>query len=148
VNPKARGSIKLKSSNPFDQPLINPNFLSNDDDIQMLLAGVKIARKVANTKPLSNIIVNEIMPGSHITNDRDLIEYCKKVVKTNWHPVGTCKMGSDDDELSVLNFRLQVKGINNLRVFDVSMMPSIVSSNTNAPAMAIADRATDLLLQN
>ena len=68
------------------------------------------------------------------------------MVKTNWHPVGTCKMGADNDEMAVLNTKLQVRGIQNLRVFDVSMMPNIVSANTNAPAMAIADKATDLLL--
>jgi len=68
------------------------------------------------------------------------------MVKTNWHPVGTCKMGNENDEMAVLNTKLQVRGIKNLRVFDVSMMPNIVSANTNAPAMAIADKATDLLL--
>ena len=70
------------------------------------------------------------------------------MVKTNWHPVGTCKMGSDSDDMAVLNSRLQVKGIDNLRVFDVSMMPNIVAANTNAPAMAIADKATDIMLES
>ena len=70
----------------------------------------------------------------------------KKIIKTNLHPVGTCKMGKDEDEMSVLNSNLQVKGINNLRVFDVSMMPDIIATNTNAPAMAIADKATDIML--
>ena len=70
----------------------------------------------------------------------------KKIIKTNWHPVGTHKMGKDEDKMSVLNSNLQVKGINNLRVFDVSMMPDIIATNTNAPAMAIADKATDIML--
>ena len=69
------------------------------------------------------------------------------MIKTNWHPVGTCKMGNDNDRLAVLNSKLQVKGIENLRVFDVSMMPNIVSANTNAPAMAIADNATNIMLK-
>jgi len=69
------------------------------------------------------------------------------MIKTNWHPVGTCKMGNDKDRLAVLNSKLQVKGIKNLRVFDVSMMPNIVSANTNAPAMAIADNATNIMLK-
>ena len=68
------------------------------------------------------------------------------MIKTNWHPVGTCKMGKDTDEMAVLNTKLEVRGIKNLRVFDVSMMPNIISANTNAPAMAIADRATNMLL--
>jgi len=70
------------------------------------------------------------------------------MVKTNWHPVGTCKMGKESDDTAVLNSKLQVKGIDNLRVFDVSMMPNIVAANTNAPAMAIADKATDIMLDN
>ena len=70
------------------------------------------------------------------------------MIKTNWHPVGTCRMGRDDDSMAVLNSRLQVKGVRNLRVFDVSMMPNIVAANTNAPAMAIADKATDIMLED
>ena len=111
-----------------------------------LLEAVKLARKVIKTKPLSDIIVKEFLPGDSISSDEDLINYCKKMVKTNWHPVGTCKMGNENDEMAVLNTKLQVLGVKNLRVFDVSMMPNIVSANTNAPAMAIADKATELLL--
>ena len=148
MNPKSRGEVKIQSSNPLDLSLINPNFLSDPDDINTLLNGVKLARKVINTKSLSDIIVEELLPGKDVTPDRELINYCKKMVKTNWHPVGTCKMGNDQDDLSVLNIKLQVKSTDNLRVFDVSMMPNIVAANTNAPAMAIADKATDILLKN
>ena len=146
MNPKARGEVKIQSSNPKDLPLINPNFLSQKEDIQILLEAVKLARDVIKTKPLSDIIVKEFLPGDSISSDEDLINYCKKMIKTNWHPVGTCKMGKDSDEMAVLDTKLEVRGIKNLRVFDVSMMPNIVSANTNAPAMAIADRATDMLL--
>ena len=111
------------------------------------MESLKLARKVINTKPLSDIILEEILPGKDIIDDKSLINYCKKMIKTNWHPVGTCKMGKDNDEMAVLNSKLQVKGIDNLRVFDVSMMPNIVSGNTNAPAMAIADKATDIMLE-
>ena len=93
------------------------------------------------------IILEEILPGKDIIDDKSLINYCKKMIKTNWHPVGTCKMGDDKDEMAVLNTKLEVKGIKNLRVFDVSMMPTIVAANTNAPAMAIADKATDILIK-
>ena len=148
MNPKARGEVKIQSSNPLDLPIVNPNFLSHEEDIKILLEAVKLARKVINTKPLSDIIIEEYLPGKEITSDENLINYCKKMVKTNWHPVGTCKMGKDDDDMAVLNTKLQVKGIQNLRVFDVSMMPNIVAANTNAPAMAIADKATDILLEN
>jgi choline dehydrogenase len=87
------------------------------------------------------------MNESRINRYDKLINYCKKMVKTNWHPVGTCKMGKDNDNMAVLNSNLQVRGIKNLRVFDVSMMPTIVAANTNAPAMAIADKATDIKLE-
>ena len=147
MNPKSRGDVTLNSSNPLDLPNINPNFLSNQDDIKTLLESVKLARKVIKTKPLSDIILDEILPGEKIIDDESLINYCKKMIKTNWHPVGTCKMGNDNDRLAVLNSKLQVKGIENLRVFDVSMMPNIVSANTNAPAMAIADNATNIMLK-
>ena len=105
-----------------------------------------LARKVIKTKPLSNIIIDEIMPGSKITKDDELITYAKKMIKTNWHPVGTCKMGNDKDKMAVLNNKLQVRGVKNLRVFDASIMPNIVSGNTNAPAMAIANKGCDLML--
>ena len=147
MNPKSRGDITLNSSNPLDLPNINPNFLSNQDDINTLLQSVKLSRKIIKTKPLSDIILEEILPGKNINDDNSLINYCKKMIKTNWHPVGTCKMGKDDDKLAVLNTELQVKGIDNLRVFDVSMMPNIVAANTNAPAMAIANNATNIMLE-
>ena len=148
MNPKSRGEITLNSSNPLDLPNINPNFLSNKDDIDTFISSLKLARRVINTKPLSDIIVEEILPGKNINDDQSLTNYCTKMVKTNWHPVGTCKMGKDNDSMAVLNSKLQVKGIENLRVFDVSMMPNIVAANTNAPAMAIADKATDIMLEN
>ena len=147
MNPKSRGDIKIKSSNPLDLPDINPNFLSNQDDINTLLASVKLAREVIKTKPLSDIILEEVLPGKNVNDNNALINYCKKMIKTNWHPVGTCKMGKENDPMAVLNSKLQVKGIDNLRVFDVSMMPNIVAANTNAPAMAIADKATEIMLK-
>ena len=147
MNPKSRGEVKINSSNPLDRPAVNPNFLSNEEDMRLILEGVKLARKVLKTKPLSNIVIEEYMPGGKIKDDIDLVNYCKKMVKTNWHPVGTCKMGKDNDDMAVLNTKLQVRGVKNLRVFDVSMMPNIVAANTNAPAMAIADKATDIMLE-
>ena len=148
MNPKSRGEVRIQSSNPLDLPLINPNFLSHEDDMNVMLNAVKLARKVIQTKPLSDIVLEETVPGRSINSDEDIINYSKKMIKTNWHPVGTCKMGRDNDEMAVLNTKLEVKGIKNLRVFDVSMMPTIVGANTNAPAMAIADKATDLLLRS
>ena len=148
MNPVARGNVKLRSSNPLDLPLINPNFFSNKEDLNLMIDSVKLARKVVKSKPLSDIVINETLPGKDIITDNELESYCKRTVKTNWHPVGTCKMGKDGDPDAVLNTKLQVYGIENLRVFDVSMMPRLVSGNTNAPAMAIANLATDILLKD
>ena len=92
-----------------------------------------------NTKPLSDIILEEILPGKSIDDDESLANYCKKMVKTNWHPVGTCKMGSDSDDM-LFKLRTPSQGLIILEFFDVSMMPNIVAGNTNAPAMAIADK--------
>ena len=146
MNPKARGEVTLKSSNPLDRPLINPNFFSNEDDLNLLMDSVKFARTVIDTNPLKEIVIKEVLPGKKINTDNKLRDYCKRTVKTNWHPVGTCKMGLETDKFAVLDSKLRVHGLKNLRVFDVSMMPSLVSANTNAPAMAIADRATDMML--
>ena len=148
MNPKARGDVKLRSSNPIDLPLINPNFFSNKEDLNLMIDSVKFARKVVQSKPLSEIVINETLPGKNITSDNDLENFCKRTVKTNWHPVGTCKMGKENDQYAVLDNKLRVYGVENLRVFDVSMMPRLVSGNTNAPAMAIANHATNILLMD
>jgi len=146
MNPKARGDVKLRSSNPLDLPLINPNFFSNNEDLNLMVDSLKFARNVVKSKPLNEIVIEETLPGINIKSDEDLIDYCKRTVKTNWHPVGTCKMGKQEDPGAVLNHKLQVYGVENLRVFDVSMMPHLVSGNTNAPAMAIANNAVDIML--
>ena len=94
---------------------------------------------------MSDIIIEEILPGKNITNKNDLINHCKKTVKTTWHPTGTCKMGTEEDNLSVVTPDLKVKEIENLRIFDASVMPNTVSGNTNAPTLALADRAVDMM---
>ena len=112
-----------------------------------MLDSLKFSRSVIETHPLKDIVISEVLPGNNIKSDDDIKNYCRRTVKTNWHPVGTCKMGSDKDVYAVLNSKLQVMGIDNLRVFDVSMLPNLISGNTNAPAMAIADKATDMMIQ-
>ena len=114
--------------------------------MNLILKSLKLARNIIKTKPLKEIIIDEVLPGKNLINDEDLKNYCRKMVKTNWHPVGTCKMGKSDDEFAVLDTHLRVYGIKNLRVFDVSMMPNIVSANTNAPAMAVANNAVEIML--
>ena len=145
MRPKSRGTVKLKSQNFKDLPLVNSNYFSNEDDINMLLESLNFAREVIKTKPLSDIIKKEILPGEKVKNRNDLIDHCKRTVKTTWHPTGTCKMGIEKDELSVVTPDLKVKEIENLRILDASVMPNIVSGNTNAPTLALADRGVDIM---
>ena len=153
-------SLNLRIIKAIKEDIINGYVVTIDDTTSLILAekhaawsdiAKKIAHEVKN--PLTPIKlsaerIEKKIQNKSINSDEDLINYSKKMIKTNWHPVGTCKMGKDNDDMAVLNTKLEVKGIKNLRVFDVSMMPTIVGANTNAPAMAIADKATDIMLEN
>lgn len=146
LQPKARGTVRLSSNNPDDMPLVNSNYLGHDDDIKHEIAGLKFAREVLASSPMAKHIKGEIFPGPSCVSDEDLLAHCKRTVKTNYHPCGTCRMGTEEDPLAVLTPDLKVKGIEGLRVFDVSMMPNIISGNTNAPTMAVADRGVDIMM--
>lgn len=146
LQPKARGWVRLSSANPKDLPLIHSNYLGHEDDIKAEIAGLRFAREALLSNPLKRYVKGEIFPGTQITTDAELLEHCKRTVKTNYHPCGTCRMGRQDDPMAVLTPDLKVKGIAGLRVFDVSIMPNIISGNTNAPAMAVADRAVDIMM--
>jgi choline dehydrogenase len=146
TRPKSRGSVTLRSADPRDPPLVDCNFFGEPEDLRLQIAGVKFAREVMRTAPMRDMLTAEIYPGPDKQSDQDLERHCKRNVKTNYHPVGTCRMGPDGDEMAVLDEKLRVRGIQNLRVFDVSMMPALVSGNTNAPALAIADRAVTLMM--
>lgn len=146
LQPKSRGTVRLRSADPFDLPLINPNYLDHEDDMRLQVAAVRYAREGLKVRPLADTIERELMPGADITTDSELEDYCRKTVKTNWHPCGTARMGRADDPMAVLTPDLKVKGIEGLRVFDASLMPTVPHGNTNAPALAAADRAVDMML--
>jgi len=146
LRPRSRGSVRLASANPDDPPLVDSQFLADDHDLQQSIAGLRFSREILAAAPLREMVARELLPGAGIDSDADLREHCRRTVKTTYHPVGTCRMGRDDDPMSVLAPDLRVRGIDGLRVFDASMMPSIVSGNTNAAVMAVADRAVDLML--
>ncbi len=146
LRPKARGSVRLASADPRDPPLIDPQFFGHPDDLRTTIAGLRFAREVLATKPVAGMIGGEIMPGAGVVSDAALAEHCKRTVKTTYHPVGTCRMGRDGDPLAVLTPDLRVRGVEGLRVFDCSLMPTVVSGNTNAPALAIADKAVALMM--
>jgi choline dehydrogenase len=146
TRPKSRGSVTLRSADPRDPPVVDPNFFGEPDDLKLQMAGVRFAREVMRAQPMKDMLTAEIYPGVDKQSDQDLERHCKRNVKTNYHPVGTCRMGPDHDDMAVLDEQLRVRGVDGLRVFDVSMMPTLVSGNTNAPALAIADRAVTLMM--
>ena len=133
--------------NPFDKPVIDNNYLAEADDLRIEIAGLRYAREILKASPIASRISHEILPGKDATSDAELAEHCRRTVKTNWHPVGTCRMGRDDDPLAVLDLNLQVRGIQSLRVIDASALPFIPSGNTNAPTMMVADVAMTKLMK-
>jgi choline dehydrogenase len=146
TRPKARGTVTLRSADPMALPVVNCNFFGHPDDLKLQVAGIRFARKVMAASPMREMLSGEMFPGTDKISDGDLEAYAKRMVKTNYHPCGTCRMGPDGDPMAVLDSRLKVRGVDRLRVFDISMMPAIISANTNAAAMAIADRAVTLMM--
>lgn len=145
LRPKSRGSVRLRSRDPFDKPVVDNNYLADPDDLRLEILGLRFAREIMAQKPLSSRITHEMLPGNQVTADAGLAEHCRRTVKTNWHPVGTCRMGPDGDPMAVLDSRLRLRGIDGLRVIDASAMPFVPSGNTNAPTMALASRAMTFL---
>ncbi len=142
LRPESVGTVKLASNDPFDSPLIDPQFLANDLDAERLLKGVKKAREIMAAPPIVNKITEEITCANATTNEQ-LMQIIRERTDTVYHPVGTCRMGSDQD--AVVDLDLKVRGVDRLRVVDASIMPYLVSSNTNAPTIAIAEKAADLI---
>ena len=145
VRPRSRGAITLASSDPFVHPHIDPNYLAESADADALVEGIRIAREIIGQPALEPFRGDEIRPGASVTSDADLEAYVRETCETLYHPVGTCRMGADED--SVVDLNLRVRGVEGLRVVDASIMPSIPNGNTNAPTMMIAEKAADLILQ-
>ncbi|MDG2186651.1 MAG: choline dehydrogenase [Hyphomicrobiales bacterium] len=144
LRPESKGYVRIKSSNPADAPEIAPNYLSEERDRLKLLESIKIIRKIFNNKKISSYVVAEKYPGPSLNTDEELLNYIKEYSRTSYHPVGTCKMGNDD--MAVVDEELKVRGIKSLRVVDASIMPTLVSGNTNAPTIMIAEKAADMIL--
>ncbi len=148
LRPKARGSVRLRSADPSDKPVVDSNFFGHPDDLRLTLAAMRLARRVLTAEPLRSLVREELLPGAGCLEDADLSPYAKRMVKTNYHPVGTARMGQDGDPAAVLDARLRVRGVESLRVIDCSAIPQIVSGNTNATALMLGDRAASFILKS
>ena len=148
LRPQSAGHLSLRSANMHDHPEIHPNYLATDLDCDTLVKGIQIARKIARTEPLRSHITEEHAPGPGIAENDEaaILDWARRTAVTIYHPTGTCKMGIDDK--SVVDPRLKVRGISRLRVADASIMPQIVSGNTNAPAIMIGEKAADLVRED
>jgi len=143
LRPKARGTVKLKSSNPSENPLVDPNFLGHPDDLRVSVEGVKLSVEIFSQPELKKYIRKIRFPDENVKTQKDFEEYARHYGRTSYHPTCTCKMGVDD--MAVVDPQLRVHGIDNLRICDSSIMPSLIGSNTNSPTVMIAEKAADMI---
>ena len=143
TQPRSRGTVRLRSADPSDHPVIDPRYLSEPEDMRSLIEGIRITREIGNAKAFAERNDGEFFPGAAVASDAELRRYIEDTVSTWFHPVGTCRMGTGDD--AVVDPLLQVRGTTGLHVADASIMPEIVSVNTNAASMMIGWRAADLI---
>ncbi|GIX29201.1 MAG: hypothetical protein KatS3mg123_3082 [Burkholderiales bacterium] len=146
LRPESRGYVRVRSTDPMEPPSMQPNYLSAEVDRRCAVAAIKFARRLAGTGALKPYIAEEYRPGPAATSDDDLLEFAREYGATIFHPSGTCKMGSDT--MAVVDERLRVRGLAGLRVVDCSIMPTLVSGNTHAPVVMIAEKAADMILED
>ncbi|HIE75268.1 MAG TPA: choline dehydrogenase, partial [Gammaproteobacteria bacterium] len=144
LRPSSRGHLEITSADPFAKPAMHPGYLSTEQDQQAIVAALRVARRIAAQPALAHYIVDEYKPGLSLERDDELLEFARDTGVTIFHPSGTCRMGADDD--AVVDCTLKVRGVAGLRVVDCSIMPTLVSGNTHAPAVMIAEKASDLIL--
>jgi choline dehydrogenase-like flavoprotein len=146
LRPRSRGSVRLSSSDPTSAPLIDPNYLDDPQDRQMSIRGLKLTQEILSQGPLKKYIKAEHLPGPDVKTDDAYFRFICEHSKTSHHPAGTCRMGSDDK--AVVDPRLRFNGIERLRVVDASIMPNVISSNTNAAAIMIGEKASDMIRED
>ncbi|MBN42687.1 MAG: choline dehydrogenase [Alphaproteobacteria bacterium] len=144
LRPESRGTVTIASSDPFTDPTIRPNYLADARDAEVLVGGMQAVRRIAAAAPMSDFTGAEYAPGPHCVLDTDMLDFVRTRGGTSYHPVGTCRMG--DDSAAVVDARLRVHGMDGLRVVDASIMPKIVSGNTNAPTIMIGEKAADMIM--
>jgi len=144
LRPHSRGTVAIKSPDPLQAPAMMPNYLSDERDCEVAVGGIKVARRICEAPSLRNCVIDEYVPGRQFQTDAELLEAARNYSQTIYHPTSTCKMGVDAD--AVVDPELRVHGLDGLRVVDASIMPEIVSGNTNAPTIMIAEKAADMIL--
>ncbi len=146
LRPESRGHVAIRSRDPLQPPSMQPCYLTTELDRRTTVAGMRAARSIAQSEPMRPFVRREVSPGTQSIDDGALLEFARNNGATIFHPSGTCKMGSDP--LAVVDARLRVHGIGGLRVVDCSIMPLLVSGNTNAPAIMIAEKAIDMIRED
>jgi choline dehydrogenase len=143
LRPESRGEIKLKSPDPFDAPAVHPNYLAAETDRRTIVAGLKLCRQILASPHMQSLIEAEFQPGSAVQSDEELLDYARRRGGTVYHPTSTCKMGNDP--MAVVDPELRVYGVDGLRVADASIMPTVVSGNTNAATIMIGEKAAEMV---
>jgi len=146
LRPESRGSLRIKSADPAAPPEIRINYLATETDRTAFVEGIKILRRILAAPALKPFVVGEVEPGPKVTSDEEILNFCRQRGSTVYHPTSTCRMGNDP--LAVVDQRLRVRGIEGLRVVDASVMPDLMSGNTNAPTIMIAEKASDMILED
>jgi choline dehydrogenase len=148
LRPSSRGYVHLKSRDALAAPAMQPDYLATGDDRATLVAGIRLARTLAGTAPLSRYVADEYRPGRDTVSDDEILEFAKNTSGTIFHPSGTTKMGPASDPAAVVDAGLRVHGVDGLRVIDCGVMPTLVSGNTNAPVIMIAEKVSDAILRD
>ena len=146
IKPKSRGFVRLRSSDPEEMPLVSPNLLMDPRDARAMVEGQRFFLRAFQTSPLAERIQRVAIPDPDDLSDEAIMAHCRRFVKTNYHPSGTCRMGPPGDPMAVLDSKLRVRGVERLRVCDLSAMPNINAGNTNAPAMMLGSRCAEFAL--
>ena len=148
LQPRSRGALSLTSADPRERPRMLANYLTDERDLPTLLEGLRLIRRIFRTPPFANHFRGEELPGDERVSEVDLVAYLRANAQSMYHPVGTCKMGPDQDPAAVVDARLRVRGIAGLRVVDASVIPTIPSGNTNAPTIMIAEKAAEMIVED
>ncbi|MEY3739974.1 MAG: hypothetical protein RLZZ192_650, partial [Pseudomonadota bacterium] len=146
IRPTSQGSIHIKSLDPMVGPAIRPNFLADQADQQSLIDGMRIARRIMGREALKNYVDFEMNPGDSVQTDEQWLDFARETGQTIYHPIATCRMGTDAD--AVVDVRLRFNGLAGLRVVDASVMPAMVSGNTQGPVMMVAEKGAEMILED